>query len=96
MQEASSPTRRWYTPQLRLRGMFYATTWMALCFYAWPVELRNVDTIPEFLFWAALKYVAPCIAVGALFGRAIYGAIAGVIGLLIWIGPGLLHLWDVI
>jgi hypothetical protein len=79
-----------------LLGILSAVFWFSLCFYAWPVDLRNVETFSGLLFWAALQYVAPCVAVGVLFGRATYGFIVGTVGLLIWIVPALLRFWDVI
>lgn len=79
------------TPQLKfsIRGILLAMTWMCVCFGAFAIitsiHKQRISTAWEgVLTWVMM--VAPFVAAGAMFGRALVGLIVGLVAVkLFWV-----------
>lgn len=73
-----------YRPQFNTRGMLLATFWMAVCCASFAMvarmhRLRISSPLENIL--TLLMMFAPFVAIGALFGRSLLGAVVGVVAL---------------
>jgi len=71
--------------QFTIRGLLWATFWVALSCPAWVVAMRNLFFISSLTpppsafdyFSLFVAFAAPLVAVGALFNRTMLGLIVG-------------------
>ncbi len=68
-------------PQFRFSTgrILWVALWAAVSCAAWFIDLRGVPALNGLVLWTGLRAVAPCIAIGALFGQQSKRAYLGII-----------------
>ena len=67
--------------QFTIRGLLWATFWVAVCGAAWTLDLRGFDKwypVQQAAIIVALL-LTPFMAIGALFGGPLVGLLVGVV-----------------
>jgi hypothetical protein len=71
---------RRHSYRITLTGLLSAVLWSAICMTAFATDYKEFDHFSMRIAVFFIRYASPFAAVGALFGRARWGAVLGVIG----------------